>query len=77
MSLNEAGERIKARRLKLKLSQAELCEACQLEGLDLHQADISRIESGARWLKDFELKIMARILYSTPNKLLDFKSLPR
>lgn len=73
MKLNIAGKRVKAHRLKLKMAQIDLSEACKLKGLELHQADISNIENGKKWIKDFELVILACILETTPHKLLGYK----
>lgn len=68
---NVAGERIRERRLKLRLSQAALAAKAQVEGVTLEQDSVSRIESGTRILTDYELMILARVLGVTADWLLD------
>lgn len=52
---NISGERVRMRRLRLRLSQAALAAKVQTEGVLLEQDALSRIESGARMVQDYEL----------------------
>ena len=78
MYKNKNGKRnnivgLKIRELRLahpdKLSQKGLADKLQLAGLDLTKNAIQRIESGARFVTDIELKYMAEIFQVTPNDL--------
>lgn len=59
---NISGSRIRAARIKHKMSQDELAAKMQLAGLQMGQMAISRIETGKRLVPDFELPILAEAL---------------
>ena len=59
---NLSGERIRIARKKRKLSQTELAAKMQLEGIQMAQDSISRIEIGTRFVPDYELPLYAKIL---------------
>lgn len=59
---NISGSRIKAARVKNKMSQEELAIRMQLAGLQIGQMAISRMETGKRLVPDFELPILASAL---------------
>ena len=61
-SCNISGERIRQWRTAHSLTQEELAIQMQLNGLQLGQMAISRIETGKRVVADFELKIFSRVL---------------
>ena len=67
---NISGSRVKAARLKNKMSQEELATRMQLAGLQMGQMAISRIETGKRLVPDFELLILAEALGVTIDWLL-------
>lgn len=67
---NISGSRVKAARLKNKMSQEELATRMQLAGLQMGQMAISRIETGKRLVPDFELPILAEALGVTIDWLL-------
>ena len=50
---NISGERVRERRLKLRLSQAALAAKVQTEGVILEQDAVSRIEMGVRMVQDY------------------------
>lgn len=52
---NISGERVRLRRLQLRMSQAALAAKVQTEGVILEQDAISRIEKGTRMVQDYEL----------------------
>lgn len=70
---NIAGKNIERLRksLKNKTSQREFAEMLQREGLDVDKNTIQRIESGARFITDIELKIIAEVLNVTCDDLLN------
>ena len=51
-------------------SQRAFADMLQREGLDLDKNAVSRIESGARFVTDIELKVIARILKTSCDELL-------
>ena len=67
---NISGERVRMRRLRLRLSQAALAAKVQTEGVLLEQDALSRIESGARMVQDYELWALAEVLGVTSDWLL-------
>lgn len=56
---NLCGDRIREARQKRRLSQSELCELLQLRGIMVERDVISRMESGARIVTDFEAVAIA------------------
>ncbi len=67
---NICGERIHEARCKLRLTQAELAARLQVAGITLERDSISRIEIGTRFVADYELKEIAKILNVTVEWLL-------
>jgi transcriptional regulator with XRE-family HTH domain len=59
---NLCGERVHEARCRLRLTQADLAARLQCEGVTLERDCISRIEIGTRFVTDYELLILARIL---------------
>ena len=70
-SKNICGARIKEARRALGLSQAELAAKLQIEGVNIERDSVSRIEIGTRFVADYELKALCKILRVTPAYLLD------
>lgn len=58
---NISGKKLKELRIAFKLSQQELAEKMQLEGIDLTSKEISKIETNKRLVQDFELFAFAKI----------------
>ena len=67
---NIPGERVRARRLSMRLSQAALAAKVQTEGVILEQDAISRIELGSRMVQDYELWALAEVLGVSSDWLL-------
>lgn len=67
---NISGPRIKEARKRAKMSQDILAAKLQLQGLQMGQMAISRIETGKRVVLDFELPIFADVLGVTIEWLL-------
>lgn len=59
---NICGDRIRIARLSQRLSQADLCRKLQLAGIPMERDSISRIESGSRYVADYEVTTIADIL---------------
>lgn len=68
---NISGNNIRSLREKSCLSQEQLAARIQLEGLNLNQKAISRIETGDRIVPDFELLYFSSALNVSVNKLLE------
>lgn len=58
---NISGSKLKELRKSAKLSQQDLAEKLQLEGIDLTSKEISKIETNKRLVQDFELFAFAKI----------------
>ena len=67
---NICGARVKAARKRLKLTQDDLAAKLQVSGVVIERNSISRIESGERFVADYELLILSKILGVTPAYLL-------
>lgn len=67
---NITGERIRQARVVKKLSQDELAARMQLNSVILERAAISRIETGDRFVTDYELLVFAEVLGVTTDWLL-------
>ncbi len=67
---NLSGTRIKEARLRLNLSQNDLAARLQVNGLQINQKAISRIELGLRVVPDFEVAFFAEALNVTTDWLL-------
>lgn len=72
-TLNLCGKKVAALRKKMgpKVSQRALADMIQLENLDLDKNAIQKIESGRRFVTDIELKVLAKVLHTTADDLLD------
>ena len=69
-SKNICGQRVKEARKKLKLSQENLAARLQVEGVNIERDSVSRIEIGTRFVADYELAALGKILSVTPEYLL-------
>ncbi len=67
---NICGERIHEARCKLRLTQSDLAAQLQINGIIIERDSISRIEIGTRFVADYELRELAKILKVTVNWLL-------
>lgn len=67
---NICGKRIKEARKKLNLSQEILAAKLQIEGITIERDSVSRIEIGTRFVADYELLVLCKILNVTPAYLL-------
>ena len=67
---NISGPRIREARVKAGMSQEELAVRMQLDGLQMGQMAVSRIETWKRLVPDFELPLLAAALGVTTDWLL-------
>ena len=67
---NICGARVKEARKKLNLSQENLAAKLQLEGVIIERYSVSRIELGTRFIADYELLALCKILNVSPEYLL-------
>ena len=69
-SKNICGKRIKEARRNQGLSQEMLAAKLQVAGINIERDSISRIEIGTRFVADYELLTLCRILNVSPEYLL-------
>ena len=69
-SKNVCGKRVKEIRKNLNLSQENLAAKLQLEGVIIERDSVSRIEIGTRFVADYELSVLCKILKVSPAYLL-------
>ena len=67
---NLCGAKVAALRMEMHISQRELADRLQLQGLDVDKNAIQRIECGKRFVTDIELKVLAKVLNTTYDILL-------
>lgn len=59
---NLCGDKVRKARKERGLSQSELAAQLQLNGVILERDSISRIEAGTRFVTDYELVTLAKVL---------------
>lgn len=67
---NVCGKNIALYRKNLKISQRQLADMLQLNGLDVDKNAIQRIECGKRFVTDIELIVISRVLNLKFDELL-------
>lgn len=67
---NISGIKIHEARRRIKLTQNELAAKLQLAGIIIERDSISRIEIGTRFVADYELREIAKILKVSVDWLL-------
>ena len=67
---NISGDRIHEARCKYRLTQSDLAAKLQVAGIMIERDSISRIEIGTRFVADYELREISKILNVTPAWLL-------
>lgn len=73
---NVSGEMIRQLRIKKRMSQSDLAARLQVEGVMLERDSISRIESGTRFVADYELFIFAKVFGVEMAELLELQKNP-
>jgi DNA-binding XRE family transcriptional regulator len=69
-SKNICGHQVKEARKRAGLSQEMLAARLQTEGVNIERDSVSRIEIGTRFVADYELAAICRVLNVTPEYLL-------
>lgn len=59
---NIVGPQIRKIRGEINLTQVALAERCQRFGWDISRDTLAKIEGQTRWVADFELAFLARVL---------------
>ncbi len=59
---NICGDRVREARQKQRMSQSDLAAKLQINEIILERDSISRIESGTRFVADYELLVLAKVL---------------
>ena len=67
---NNSGERIREARTRHQLTPTKLALQLKLVGVDVERDSISRIEIGTRFVTDYEIRELSKILKVTPTWLL-------
>ncbi|MBQ3023341.1 MAG: helix-turn-helix transcriptional regulator [Clostridia bacterium] len=67
---NICGERIHEARCKLRMTQSDLAAKLQLADIIIERNSISRIEIGTRFVADYELRELSKILKVSVDWLL-------
>ncbi|MBR2454532.1 MAG: helix-turn-helix transcriptional regulator [Clostridia bacterium] len=67
---NIISEKVKARRIELNLSQADVAAKLQTMNVNIDQQMISKIEKNKRQVTDFEVACLCKCLNIQPNDLL-------
>ena len=62
---NISGERIHQARTAMRLSQSDLAARMQVHGVTIEREAISKMETGDRFVADYELMVLAKILNVT------------
>lgn len=70
LRLNIVGARVRALRGRLGWSQSVLAAKCQLAGWDVSRDTIANIELKRRWVADFELVILGKVLRADLSELI-------
>ena len=68
---NICGRQISKYRSQLNISQRELADRLQINGLDIDKNAVQRIEAGKRFVTDIELIIISKVLNKTFEELLN------
>ena len=67
---NVCGDRVHEARCRLRLTQSDLAARLQVNGIIMERDSVSRIEIGTRFVADYELRELSKILGVTVNWLL-------
>ena len=59
---NICGDRVHEARCKLRLTQSDLAARLQINGIIMERDSVSRIEIGTRFVADYELAALSKVL---------------
>ncbi|MBQ8287379.1 MAG: helix-turn-helix transcriptional regulator [Clostridia bacterium] len=72
---NICGERVRLARQMRKMSQSDLAAKLQVENVIIERDSVSRIEAGTRFVTDYELKVLSKVLRVSIMWLIDEEEL--
>lgn len=67
---NICGDRVHDARCRLRLTQSDLAAQLQVNGINIERDSVSRIEIGTRFVADYELRELAKLLKVSVDWLL-------
>ena len=67
---NVCGDRVHEARCRLRLTQSDLAAQLQVAGINIERDSVSRIEIGTRFVADYELRELAKLLKVSVDWLL-------
>ena len=67
---NCCGKRVREARRKMDISQTDLAARLQVAGVIMERDSVSRMESGTRFVADYEVVALSKILNVSPAWLL-------
>ena len=67
---NICGDRVHEARCRHRLTQSDLAARLQIAGIVIERDSVSRIEIGTRFVADYEIAALCKILHVTPGYLL-------
>ena len=67
---NICGDRVHEARCKSRITQSDLAAKLQVSGINIERDSISRIEIGTRFVADYEVRELAKILKVSTGWLL-------
>lgn len=67
---NLCGENVKTIRNNIGMTQNTLVDLMQLHGIPINESDLSKMESGKRVVRDYEMKMIAQVLDVDVKELL-------
>lgn len=70
---NICGPKIQTARRRLRMTQSDFAAQLQVAGIIIERDSVSRIEIGTRFVADYELREIAKILNVSVDWLLDTK----
>jgi len=59
---NISGDRIREARLKQRITQEDLAAKLQIEGVIMERDSVSRMEIGTRFVTDYEIVVLSKVL---------------
>jgi hypothetical protein len=71
---NIVGQRVAKLRQKLQMTQTDLMLALTKQGIQITRTAVTKLETGFRCVRDFEVVALAKILKTTPQYLLTGQS---
>ena len=71
---NIVGQRVAKMRQKLEMTQTDLMQSLNGQGIQITRTAVTKLETGFRCVRDFEVVALAGILKTTPQYLLTGRS---